>query len=77
MVKSRFLWVRMLVKLNNIINLVGISGLIFILSNLSGRRYKYYLAGLKSTMAQPIHVTLPPCYLLPLAYHYLYDLYVS
>ena len=49
-----------LIKLNNIINLVGLSELIyfFILCNPSGPCYKYYFAGLESTMALPRPVTL-------------------
>ena len=68
-----------LIKLNNIINLVGLSELLysFNLSNPSGSRYKYYLASLESTMVLPRHVTLPPCYLLPLAYYYLYGDHTS
>ena len=49
-----------LIKINNIIYLDGLSELIysFILCNPSGPHYKYHFAGLESTMALPRHVAL-------------------
>ena len=65
-----FIWT----TLNNIINLVGISELIFsfILCYPSGPRYKYYIAGQFSTMALPKRATFSPHYSLPLVYYYIY-----